>query len=1366
MSLRLKLTPKVTLVFVTFAALLLVSVGVLAYSKGRAALHDATTSELLAVAIEKEAALIRWVTESQDNLAILTSSQLLRDDLMALRQSLPDSDSHQPAHDRLIAELQPWISIGKFQTLLVLDPVEGRVIAATNSAEEGKFREYQPYFIQGRKGPYLQGPYYALQLQEPAITAAAPIRAANGQLLGVLAGRLNLAELNELIQRRTGEHETDDAHLVNRSNLFVTQPRFVSDPAVLQHGVHTEIVRRCLAGTSGVISTADYRGVPVIAVYRWLPERQLCLVVKLDQIEALAPARTLGTTIAVISGLALLLASLLAIGLARTITRPILTLHEGAVRFGQGDLAVRLPEYTHDELGLLAREFNAMAAALAQKEIQLRQHSEELEQTVQERTVTLRESEERTRLIVESALDAVVTINPESTITGWNAQAEAIFGWSRQKAVGQALDMILPAQYRAAHHHGMQHFLATGEGPVLNRRFEMTALHHAGHEFPVELTISPIQTGDSFIFSAFIRDITERKQVEEALREREERFRLIADIAPVLVWISGQDGLCTFFNKLWLDFTGRTMAQELGNGWAEGVHPDDYERCLDIYRSAFQARQEFTMEYRLRRADGEYRWVVDNGVPFFEGDNFMGYIGSCIDITERKQAEEQFRLVVEAAPNAIILVSPAGQISLINERAEALFGYTREELLGQPIDLLVPPQFRAHHHNYRDAFFSAPTARPMGAGRDLFGLRQDGSQVPVEIGLNPITTTEGRFVLASIIDITERKQAEEEITESFQREQAARLEAEAAQQRLAFLVEASTTLASSLDYQATLAAVAQLAVPRVADWSAVDVVEPDGSLRRVAVVHTDPSKVALAYELQRHYPPDPDAPRGAYHVLRTGQAEFYPEISPALLAATGLDEEQLNLIDELGLRSAITMPMRVRDRVLGVITFVTAESGRQYSEADLALTEELAGRAALAVDNAQLYHQAQQLNVTLEDQVKERTARLQATNQNLEREIAERKRVEEELRRGRQELQDYIDGMSTFSAKVTLDGAILIANKTAQQASGLPMETLMQTNFLEGPWWTFDAQVQARVRDAFRQACGGTLINYDEQIFVFEQVLTINFSLVPVISPDDDQVAYIVAEGRDITPLKRAEQALRDHSARLEAANKELEAFSYSVSHDLRAPLRAIDAFSRILLDEYGSQLDPSAQDFLDSIRSNAQQMGELIDDLLTFSRLSRQPLQKQAVAMVDLVHDVLAELQSEQAGRDIELIINGLPSCQADPKLLKQVWLNLLSNAFKYTGDRAVARIEVGCQLETVAPVFFVKDNGVGFDMQYAHKLFGVFQRLHRAEDYDGTGVGLAIVQRIVQRHGGRVWAEAEVGQGATFYFTLEGGLFDDSIG
>jgi PAS domain S-box-containing protein len=254
--------------------------------------------------------------------------------------------------------------------------------------------------------------------------------------------------------------------------------------------------------------------------------------------------------------------------------------------------------------------------------------------------------------------------------------------------------------------------------------------------------------------------LARRRRTERALRESESRFRTVADFAPVLIWMAGVDKRCTFFNKPWLEFTGRTVEQEVGDGWVEGVHPDDVTQCLKGYVESFDARRPFMLHYRLRRHDGEYRWIADHGVPRYDATGaFAGYIGSGSDVTERLRAEARFRQVLEAAPNAMIMVNRDGRITLINVQTERLFGYRRDELLGQPIEVLIPERFRARHSELRTPFADAPQARMMGAGRNLFGRRKDGSEMPVEIGLNPIPTEDGLLFVASVVDITERRRA-------------------------------------------------------------------------------------------------------------------------------------------------------------------------------------------------------------------------------------------------------------------------------------------------------------------------------------------------------------------------------------------------------------------------------------------------------------------------------------------------------------------------------------------------------------------------------------------------------------------------------
>jgi light-regulated signal transduction histidine kinase (bacteriophytochrome) len=238
---------------------------------------------------------------------------------------------------------------------------------------------------------------------------------------------------------------------------------------------------------------------------------------------------------------------------------------------------------------------------------------------------------------------------------------------------------------------------------------------------------------------------------------------------------------------------------------------------------------------------------------------------------------------------------------------------------------------------------------------------------------------------------------------------------------------------------------------------------------------------------------------------------------------------------------------------------------------------------------------------------------------------------------------------------------------------------------------------------------------------------------------------------------RQERQRLVVQGRELLAANRELDAFSFSVSHDLRAPLRAIDGYARMLEEDYADRLDAEARRFLAVVRKSCTRMAQLIDDLLTMARVTRERMQLRSVPLEPIVREAIAEAAPGIAGRDVEFVVGDLGEANTDPALLRQVFLNLVGNAAKFTRDAAQARIEIGCERAAGAiPVYFVKDNGAGFDMRYADKLFSAFARLHSADEFPGTGIGLAIVARIVARHGGRVWAEAEPGLGATFRFTL----------
>ncbi len=363
-----------------------------------------------------------------------------------------------------------------------------------------------------------------------------------------------------------------------------------------------------------------------------------------------------------------------------------------------------------------------------------------------------------------------------------------------------------------------------------------------------------------------------------------------------------------------------------------------------------------------------------------------------------------------------------------------------------------------------------------------------------------------------------------------------------------------------------------------------------------------------------------------------------------------------------------------------------------------------------------------------------------ASKADLEREIVERKQAEARLAY----LASFPERNTNPIMEVDLDGVVRYMNPAALnlfpdlREKGLTHPWLVDWATTVRPFW--EGQTDTGVRDV------------DVGQHSFQQ--TFFYAA---------QDSFVRIYGLDITERKRAEEALKkaheelqDHAGRLEAANKELESFSYSVSHDLRSPLRAIAGFSRMILDEKGATFDPETRRKFGIIQENAEKMGQLIDNLLRLSRLGRTELHQSKLDMGGLVREIMQEIRMTDPEREFVTEIGSLPAAQGDPAMIRQLLANLLSNAVKFTRGKQGARIEVGSFERSGEQGYYVKDNGVGFDMKYYNKLFGVFQRLVSESQFEGTGVGLAIVQRIVQRHGGRVWAEGQVHEGATFYFTL----------
>ncbi len=671
------ITHKLVLIFLLFAVVLLAGVGTMAYYQGRAILEKTTLSELLTRANGKEATLNDWLVDQQSFIAGMSRSPYLLADMAALGAAGPNSAAAQTAHDRLVAALQVETDLGHYIEISILDPKTGRVIASTDPSQEGKFREDPALLLQSQKSPTLQRDYPSITQAASMLTAAAPLQSGDGRLLGIIAGSLNLNEINAAMRRRTIEYETADAFLLNPAHLFVTRPNLLEDPAALQRKVVTEVANHCLAGNSGTLSTPDYRGVPAIIVYRWLPVPQLCLMIQVDQAEAFAPIYAFRRTLLVSGGLALVGAMLLAVWLAGTFTRPIRALQAGAVRFGRGDLEVRLPETDDCELGLLARAFNQMAVALADKERQLRRYNEELEQRVEERTIALTASEAELRAVFSAMSDVIIVFSAEGRYLKIAPTNPALLYKPPEEALGRTVHEVLPAELADSFSGHIRRALELGQ-PV---NFEYN-LSRRGEETWLAATLSPM-LADTVVLVA--RDITQRKYAEQALQASENRYRTLANYAPVGIFETNSRGEAVFVNQYWCNLTGMTSAEALGDGWAKALPIDIQEDTLARWVAIAQSGEEMAAEFRFQTPAGKIAWASGKTVALRnEAGEITGYLGTMADITESKRTGE-------------ILSRRAAQLMLINDISSKIAAVLDLESVLDRAASLVQTTFDYHH---------------------------------------------------------------------------------------------------------------------------------------------------------------------------------------------------------------------------------------------------------------------------------------------------------------------------------------------------------------------------------------------------------------------------------------------------------------------------------------------------------------------------------------------------------------------------------------------------------------------------------------------------------------------------------------------
>jgi len=992
----------------------------------------------------------------------------------------------------------------------------------------------------------------------------------------------------------------------------------------------------------------------------------------------------------------------------------------------------------------------------------------------------LRAEELRMRAITECAQDAILLMDPEGKISFLNPATERIFGYPASELIGKNLhDILAPERFHAAHARAFPEYLQSGKGKSVNKIVELEGKHKLGHEIPVELSLSGLELHDGRYTVGIIRDISERRQAQKKINESEANARAIMESTDDVIVLLDKHGIVIDSNESHAQRVGLSREALLGRNIFELLPPHIAKSRQKIVNQVFKTgKPVHSMDFN------HDRWSEYVIFPVADEHGLTNRVAVFSrNVTERIQAEEKLHTAAARLKRAELATLSGNwemhldtNLLVVSEGAQKVYGIYEDETDFENIKPIPLPEYRlgldmAMHELITenkpfDRVYKIITA-DTGEVKDIHSIA--------------FYDSEKRIVFGVIRDITEQIRTEAALTESIKTYRTL-------VEKIPDGVYKSTHDGKFLNVNPAM--VKMLGYESSQELMAIDINKDlyfDESDRESLTLE-DMRNDLEVFRLRKKDGSEVWVEDNGWYTFDSMGNTLYHEGVLRDVTARKLAEEELretkDYLDKLltyanspiivwdskfritkfnkaferltGLQAAdvlnltvdILFPESSRDRSLGYIRQAT--SGNRLEGVEIDITDSNGILHTLLWNSANIYAPDGKTSIATIAQAQDITQRIAALNL---------------LKESEELWHKIIDTSPDGIAITTLDGTIAKVSQKGIQMWGYDNDDeIINRSLLDFIAETDHHKAKSLIGLMLEGQYTGPaeyhMLRKDGSIFYAE-------ANAEIIRDANDEPKNILIISRDITDRKHAEeevnrlnaeleQRVLDRTAQLEAANKDLEAFSYSVSHDLRTPLRALDGFANILMEDYADTIDDEGKRMLKIIVSNANNMGLLIDELLSFSRLGRREISYSVINMREMALMVYQENTTDAEKDSITFSITDIPDASGDPAMIRQVWVNLISNAVKFTSKKQQRSIEIGFIPGNAENVYFIKDNGAGFDMANVKNMFGVFKRLHTTREFEGTGVGLAIVKRIVQRHKGKIMAEGEVNKGATVSFSI----------